>query len=212
MGKGDFFRNFDSDTILGILVLVIIFFIGRSVYNNNFRDYNACVERAIEKNDFVKAHKLVDKMAELPDRKENKWENYRTAYYLTLNAEVNYLLNDNSPMGVERLVALFQSKTMGAVPVTGLVSSKDAQHANDRYNTSVARHHAVMDNVISRAIATKNEYLATQMVQCYRPILKKKVAEYHLFKADEYEYYYSYEPKENAEARVNQAIQEGKFK
>lgn len=175
-------------------------------------DYMPQVERALSKENFRKANSIVNKMADIAETKVNvncTWDDYRDAYYLTLNSEVNYLLNDISEMSINRLVVLLQSLKMGEYPVTGLVGEKKIQADNDRYNASVSRHHSIMDGIISRAIAMNNQYLAESIVQCYRPILVRTTASSHLFKANEYYYEYSDEPKQKAQRVVNEAFAKG---
>ena len=201
--------------IASSIVIILLAAFGFWIYKVFYWDYSKSVDAALESGNYKKAEQIVGKMADVAEKRHNEnctWEDYKTAYYKVLSTEIDYLLNDGSEIGVDRLVALLQSKKMGAVPVTGKTASKDVQEANERYNTSVARHHAIMDNIISRAIATKNEYLAKSIVTCYRPILEKSVVETHLLKADECEYTYSYEPQQKAEAIVQKAIKDGKFK
>lgn len=197
-----------------IITAIILGTVGFWVYRVWYWNYTPAVFKALECGNFHKAEQIVDKMADVAEKRLNTnctWDDYKTAYYQVLNTEIEYLLNDGSTLGVDRLVALLQGKKMGAVPVVGLTSDKNVIAANERYNVSVARHHSIMDNIIARAIATKNRYLATSIIQCYRPILVKNIVEVHLLKSDECEYSYSYEPQKQAESRVQEAIENGEL-
>lgn len=202
----DFFRGLVITlcVILGLALAGIGLFFFLIIRNDPTYIANR-IDKALVVNNFEKAEELLKKMEGYSYTNSDL---YRDAYYKVFNTEINYLLDDGTEMGVDRLVALIQSRKMGDVPYTGITSDKKIIKANERYNTSVSRHHAVLDNIISRAIAKKDRYLATSIVQCYRPILIKKQIDGGLFKKSEYDFSYSYEPKDAAEAKVNKAIKD----
>lgn len=207
-------RKVGCGTVFLVCLFITVAALGFWYYKTCYWDYSSSVESAIRKKDFLKAEKIVEKMADVAAGGWNQnctWEDYKNEYYNLLNARVEYLLSDATEVAVDRLVALFQGLKMGAHPYVGVTSNKDVQGSNERYNTSVSRHHIILDNIISRAIGTRNRYLATAILQCYRPLLIKEKIASHLFSADEYKYSFSYEPGEQAEAKVKAAIAAGKL-
>lgn len=166
------------------------------------------MERALDRHDFKKAETILDRIA------DNDPVAYNESIYKVANAEVEYLLNEHNPISVDRLISLIQSKGSALIrtsPLTGKTDSKDVQSNNEAYGLEVTRYNAFLDSIVSRAIASNDKYLATRIVQCYKPTLEKIVSRTKLFSRDEYEYVYSYNDRDRAMARVDEAISSGQL-
>lgn len=190
--------------VIGVLGYVLLELAIGGVFTPN-------IDYLISKHKFDEAQRQVSYMATQASTGAITWETYRAAYYQLLNAEVNYLLSDGGDLSVDRLVSLLNEHTMSIVPFCGETSDKDLIKANELYNIEIERHHTIMDDILSKAIITNNEYLARSIVNCYRPFLVKQQVPTHIWEKNTYEYSYSYERKNMAEERIDQAIKEGKL-
>lgn len=174
------------------------------------------INKALNSRKFEKAEKILTKMGDrmrdfaFPSQKQQYW----TSYFNVLNAEINYLIDDNddNTVSVDRLVGLIQNRTTGLLPpYIGITNDKKVIKTNEKYNEISSRTNALLDNAISRAISKRDRYLATSILKCYKPLLIKDYAGGGLFEASSYSFSYSYDAQYAAEAIVNAAIKKGQL-
>lgn len=175
------------------------------------------VNAALKANKFVKAEKYLEKMERwgaVDSWSAKQRQQYWTAYFNILNAEMNYLIDDNddNTVTVDRLVGLIQNQTTGLLPpYVGVTNDNKVIKTNEKYNEISSRTNALLDNAISRAISKRDRYLATSILKCYKPLLIKDYAGGGLFEASSYSFSYSYDAQYAAEAIVNAAIKKGQL-
>ena len=141
-------------------------------------------------------------------------QQYWTAYFNILNAEMNYLIDDNddNTVTVDRLVGLIQNQTTGLLPpYVGVTNDNRVIKTNEKYNEIASRTNALLDNAIARSISKGDRYLATSIVKCYKPLLVKNYVGGGLLEKTSYSFSYSYDPQYAADAMVNQAIKKGQL-
>ena len=160
-------------------------------------------ENAINNHDFAKAHKCLKRMKKL-----DEYDYYSDRL---INAEITYLMNDNSANSSDRLINLIANYGEYGTPIVGVTTTKKITKNNEAYMISVAKYNQMLDGVMSRAISMKNQYLAEKLLNLYKPTLRKTLEKSHLFGSDDYSYEYSYEPKELAKEVYERAVREKKF-
>ena len=201
-----------------IIVLVVLLIGGGiglySYYNSPERNVTR-FEEAINNQDFAMAHKCLKRMKH-PGA--YNWINRLTGsdgyYYYAdklFNAEITYLMNDNSVNSSDRLIGLIANYGEYGTPVVGVATTSKITNNNESYMISVAKYNQMLDGVMSRAISMKNQYLAEKLLNLYKPTLRKSLSKSHFLGSDEYSYEYSYEPKELAEEVYQRAVKEKKF-
>ena len=194
---------------LGCFMLAIMLIIGGFLVDWIFKGVIArpiavpFFEAAINNHNFNRAHKCVKWMGHMKDQSlyEDK----------LFNAEVTYLMNDNSVDNSERVITLIANYGRYGNPFLGVTDQLDVIEANEKYIMDIARYNLMLDGVLSRAISMKNHYLAEKIVNFYRPSLKKSLYEAHLLRLNQYLFEYSYESKEKAEEVLRKAVEEKKF-
>lgn len=160
-------------------------------------------ENAINNHDFAKAHKYLKRMKKL-----DEYDYYSDKL---INAEITYLMNDNSANSSDRLINLIANYGEYGTPIVGVTTTKKITKNNEAYMISVAKYNQMLDGVMSRAISMKNQYLAEKLLNLYKPTLRKTLEKSRLFGSDDYSYEYSYEPKELANEVYERAVREKKF-
>lgn len=174
------------------------------------------VNKALNKKQFERAEQCLEKMSKwgLDSWAPSQRQRYWTAYFNVLNAEINYLIDDNddNTVSVDRLVGLIQNRTTGLLPpYIGITNDNKVIKANERYNEIASRTNALLDNAIARSISKGDRYLATSIVKCYKPLLVKDYAGGGLLEKTSYSFSYSYDAQNAADALVNQAIKKGQL-
>lgn len=190
--------------LFGIALLVGAIYGIEYLYEDVF-DKRAQIERAINNHDFSKAHKNLKLL------KDTNNEDYELYADKVFNAEVSFLLDENSENSSDRLLAALADYGVYGSPVAGVTSNKDIISNNEEFMLSVSKFNQRIDGVMSRAISMKNQYLAEKLLNLYKSTLTKQLYESHLFKKDEYIFEYSDEPKENARLVYENALAEKKF-
>lgn len=195
----------------GYFMLAIMFLIGGFFVDWIFKGVISrpitvpVFEGAINNHNFNRAHKCVKWMGHMRDQSlyEDK----------LFNAEVSYLMNENSVNSSERVITLIANYGNYGSPFLGVadLEQKKLFEANEKYIMDVARYNQMLDGVLSRAISMKNQYLAEKVINFYQPSLKKSLYNDHLLRADEYLFEYSYEAKEKAEEIYRKAVEEKRF-
>lgn len=190
-----------------VIVLLIYALIGGGIYSYfYFRNPERNVpkfENAINNQDFAKAHKYLKRMKKL-----DEYDYYSDKLF---NAEITYLMNDNSANSSDRLINLIANYGEYGTPIVGVTTTKKITKNNEAYMISVAKYNQMLDGVMSRAISMKNQYLAEKLLNLYKPTLRKTLEKSRLFGSDDYSYEYSYEPKELANEVYERAVREKKF-
>ena len=195
--------------VIGIISFVISVLVGIAygvdyLYNNVF-DKRAQIERAIDKQDFGGAHKLLKQL------KDTNADDYEVYVDKLFNAEVSFLMSDNSESSSDRLLSALADYGIYGSPVVGVTDNKDIIRSNEDYALSVSKYNQRLDGVMSRAISTKNQYLAEKLLNLYKPTLSKHLYESHLLRKDDYVFEYSDEAKENARMVFEEAVKDKKF-
>ena len=139
-----------------------------------------------------------------------KGKDYPIYHAKLFNAEVSYLLNDNSIVASDRIVQLIMDYGFYGSPVVGVTRGSITRN-NDEYMLEAAKYNQMLDGVLNRAIAVRNQYLAEKLLEMYKPTLTKTLHDTHTFSSDEYNFEYSDEPKERAKENYNKAVKEKKF-
>ncbi|MCQ2311239.1 MAG: hypothetical protein MJZ64_05765 [Paludibacteraceae bacterium] len=197
--------------ILLILVSVI------NSYYSKYKDYSEDVVSAINKHDYSKAHKKLEKQLQtiqnrgginMDERIEELYEPYAVKLF---TAELNYLMVDDSRENVDRVIMLLGDFRTFGTPVVGVTDIKSVKKGNERYMRSVARFNTLLDNVLARSIALHNQYLADNILPMYKANLRKTLHDSHVFSADEHSYEFTDEAKMNAEIVYQKAVKEKRF-
>ncbi len=193
--------------IIGWILFGITLFVGAAFgleyLNDNVFDKRAKIERAINKQDFSSAHKYLKHL-----KKAEEYEFYVDKLF---NAEVSFLMSDNTQNSSDRLLAALADYGVYGSPVAGVTNNKDIISNNEAYMLSVSKYNQRLDGVMSRAISMKNLYLSEKLLNLYKPTLTKQLYESHLLKKDDYIFEYSDEPKEIARAVFEDAVKDKKF-
>lgn len=185
-----------------IVVLIIGGFILNSYLNSSDR-LGAKIETAVSKKDFNQAHKYLKRIKSPED-----YELYADKLF---NAEIGYLMNDNSVNSSDRIISLVADYGSYGTPVVGVTNVKKVIRNNETYMMEVSKYNQMLDGVLSRAISMRNQYLAEKLLNMYKPTLRKSLSESHLFSKDEYNFEYSNEPKDKATEIYIEAVREKKF-
>lgn len=198
-----------------IILLILVSFINS--YYSKYKDYSEDIVSAINKMDFEKAHKKLDKQLKaiqnrggrnMDQRIEELYEPYAVKLF---TAELNYLMTDDSRENVDRVIVLLGDFRTFGTPIVGVTDIKDVKKENERYMRSVARFNTLLDNVLARSIALHNQYLADNILPMYKTNLRKTLHDSHLFSADEHSYEFTDEAKMNAEIVYQKAVKEKRF-
>ena len=178
-------------------------------------DYSKEIDVAIQQHDFQKAHDL---LRELKAEPAALWERadaqkfYFSQYDKIVQAEITYLVNEKDQQGSDRLIGLINEYQIDSNPAIGTTHDSDIIEGNDKYNAEVGKFNDYCSQILSRAINTKNQYLAEAIVNNFKPTLERKKVDTHLLGNDEYDYQYVETDKEKAKNILKEAIKEGKFK
>jgi hypothetical protein len=180
-------------------------------------DYVEEIESAIVEKDFQRANKLLRGMKDDNRYKKNLlFDNEYAVYEATFNkvvqAEISYLVNEGDQQGSDRLIALINEYPIVSNPAIGTTHDSDIIEGNDKYNAEVGKFNDYCNQILSRAISTKNQYLAESIVNNFKPTLERKKVDTHFIGNDEYDYQYVETDKEKAKKILKEAIKEGKFK
>ncbi len=201
--------------VIIILVVIHIAFYGAYKlysYLNSYERIESKIDNALVEKDFRKAHKWLKRFE---DKNERWWNNEEDDYKLyhakVFNAEVTYLLNDNSFEASDRIVQLIADYGFYGSPVIGVTRVKKIIKSNEEYMLQAAKYNQMLDGVLNRAIAVRNQYLAEKLLEMYKPTLTKTLHDTHTFSSDEYNFEYSDEPKQRAKENYNKAVKEKKF-
>ena len=138
-------------------------------------------------------------------------DDYKYYYAKVFNAEVTYLLNDNTIEASDRIIQLIADYGFYGSPVIGVTKVKKIIKNNEEYMLEAAKYNQMLDGVLNRAISVRNQYLAVKVLEMYKPTLTKTLYDTHTFSSDEYDFEFSDEPKERAKERYNRAVKEKKF-
>ncbi len=178
-------------------------------------NYTVQIQKAVEKQDFEKAHKLLDKQAIKWRRLVGGKKKIQESRNFVVNAEIVYLGAHDDQASSERLIRLMQEYPIINSPFTGnssqFTDSKKIKQ-NDKYNEEVSNYNAICDRILDFSITRGNKYLAEHIISMYKPLVTKVVVEEHLFDEDIYSYVYSETIREQAREKLKRAIQEGAFK
>jgi len=181
-------------------------------------DYVEEIEEALIEKDFQRADQLLRDMKDDNRFQENWWLDnkgyniYLSTFNKVIQAEISYLVNERDQQGSDRLVALINEYPIYSNPAIGTTHDSDIIEGNDKYNAEVGKFNDYCNQILSRAISTKNQYLAEAIVNTFKPTLERKKVDTHLFGSDEYDYQYVETDKEKAKKILKEAIKEGKFK
>ena len=174
-----------------------------SFFLNSSERLGAKVETAISKKDFHQAHKYLKRIKD-----SEEYELYADKLF---NAEIGYLMNDNTVNSSDRIISLVADYGSYGTPVVGVTNVKKVIKNNETYMMEVSKYNQMLDGVLSRAISMRNQYLAEKLLNMYKPTLRKSLSESHLFSKDEYNFEYSNEPKDKATEIYIEAVREKKF-
>lgn len=179
-------------------------------------DYVEEIEEALIKKDFQQANQLLRDMKD-DNRYSDVWGNskgynvYLTTFNKVLQAEISYLVNEGDQQSSDRLIALINEYPIVSNPAIGTTHDSDIIEGNDKYNAEVGKFNDYCNQILSRAISTKNQYLAEAIVNNFKPTLERKKVDTHFLGNDEYDYQYVETDKEKAKKILKEAIKEGKF-
>lgn len=180
-------------------------------------DYVSEIEEALVEKDFQHAHQLLRGMKDDNRYKknllfDNEYAVYEATFNKVIQAEISYLVNEGDQQGSDRLVALINEYPIVSNPAIGTTHDSDIIEGNDKYNAEVGKFNDYCNQILSRAISTKNQYLAEAIVNNFKPTLERKKVDTHFFGNDEYDYQYVETDKEKAKTILKEAIKEGNFK
>lgn len=180
-------------------------------------DYVKEIEEALIEKDFQQANQLLRGMKD-DDRykknflSDNEYAVYEATFNKVIQAEISYLINEGDQQGSDRLIALINEYPIVSKPAIGTTHDSDIIEGNDKYNAEVGKFNDYCNQILSRAISTKNQYLAEAIVNNFKPTLERKKVDTHFIGNDEYDYQYVETDKEKAMNILKEAIKEGKFK
>ena len=142
---------------------------------------------------------------------DNEYAVYEATFNKVIQAEISYLVNEGDQQGSDRLIALINEYPIVSTPAIGTTHDSDIIEGNDKYNAEVGKFNDYCNQILSRAISTKNQYLAEAIVNNFKPTLERKKVDTHFLGNDEYDYQYVETDKEKAKKILKEAIKEGKF-
>lgn len=179
-------------------------------------DYVSEIEEALVEKDFQHAHQLLRGMKDDNRYKknllfDNEYAVYEATFNKVIQAEISYLVNEGDQQGSDRLVALINEYPIVSNPAIGTTHDSDIIEGNDKYNAEVGKFNDYCNQILSRAISTKNQYLAEAIINNFKPTLERKKVDTHFLGNDEYDYQYVETDKEKAKKILKEAIKEGKF-
>ncbi len=202
-------------TILFSWFLFLVMLIGGCKlhkYLNSYERFESKIENAIVEKNFREAHKWLKRFE---DKNQNSWnkeeDDYKYYHAKVFNAEVAYLLNDNSFESSDRIVQLIADYGFYGSPVVGVTRVKKIIKNNEEYMLEASKYNQMLDGVLNRAISVRNQYLAGKILEMYKPTLIKTLYDSHTFSSDEYNFEYSDEPKERAKESYNRAVKDKRF-
>ena len=183
-------------------------------------DYVKEIESAIVEKDYQRANQLLREMKDNPIyQKDESIFKHKTDYPVyvecvnkVIQAEISYLINEGDQQSSDRLIALINEYPIESNPAIGTTHDSDIIEGNDKYNAEVGQFNDYCNQILSRAISTKNQYLAEAIVNNFKPTLERKKVDTHFIGNDEYDYQYVETDKEKAKKILKEAIKEGKFK
>lgn len=183
-------------------------------------DYVSEIEKALVEKDFQQANQLLREMKDNPIfQKDESIFNHKTDYPVyvecvnkVIQAEISFLINEGDQQSSDRLVSLINEYPIESNPAIGTTHDTDIIEGNDKYNAEIGKFNDYCYQILSRAISTKNQYLAEAIVNNFKPTLERKKVDTHFFGSDEYDYQYVDTDKEKAKKVLKEAIKEGKFK
>lgn len=183
-------------------------------------DYVSEIEKALVEKDFQQANQLLREMKDNPIyQKDESIFNHKTDYPIyvecvnkVIQAEISFLINEGDQQSSDRLVALINEYPIESNPAIGTTHDSDIIEGNDKYNAEVGKFNDYCNQILSRAISTKNQYLAEAIVNTFKPTLERKKVDTHFIGNDEYDYQYVYTDKEKAKQILEEAIKEKKFR
>jgi len=179
-------------------------------------DYVEEIEEALIEKDFQHAHQLLRGMKD-DNRYLDVWGNsegynvYLATFNKVVQAEISYLVNEGDQQSSDRLIALINEYPIVSNPAIGTTHDSDIIEGNDKYNAEIGKFNDYCNQILSRAISTKNQYLAEAIVNNFKPTLERKKVDTHFIGNDEYDYQYVETDKEKAKKILKEAIKEGKF-
>lgn len=184
-------------------------------------DYVSEIEEALVEKDFQHAHQLLREMKDnsyyqksntiFGEVEGDGYPIYVENNNKVFQAEISYLVNEGDQQSSDRLVALINEYPIESKPAIGTTHDSDIIEGNDKYNSEVGKFNDYCNQILSRAISTKNQYLAEAIVNTFKPTLERTKVDTHLFGSDEYNYQYVETDKEKANKILKEAIKEGKF-
>ena len=202
-----------------VVSLIFLLFLGGCCYGC-YRWLNPTyvedIEEALIEKDFQQANQLLRDMKD-DSRYFGIWANpegyniYITNYNKVIQAEISYLVNEGDQQASDRLIAMINEYPINSNPAIGTTHDSDIIEANDRYNAEVGKFNDYCNQILSRAISTKNQYLAEAIVNTFKPTLERKKVDTHFFGNDEYDYQYVDTDKDKAKQILKDAIIDGKF-
>lgn len=214
MGWWSEFERTVTGCMIGCAVIIVMCISWNYIaqYLNSYERFEKKIDNAIVKKDFREAHKWLKRFE---DKNEKRWhkeeDDYKYYHAKVFNAEVTYLLNDNTIEASDRIVQLIADYGFYGSPVVGVTSVKKIIKNNEAYMLEAAKYNQMLDGVLNRAIAVRNQYVAAKVLDMYKPTLKKTLHDTHTFRSDEYNFEYSDEPKERAKENYIKAVKEKKF-
>ena len=182
-------------------------------------DYVEEIEEALVEKDFQQANQLLREMKNNPIfQKDESIFNHKTDYPVyvecvnkVIQAEISFLINEGDQQSSDRLVSLINEYPIESNPAIGTTHDSDIIEGNDKYNSEIGKFNDYCYQILSRAISTKNQYLAEAIVNTFKPTLERKKVDTHFFGSDEYDYQYVETDKEKAKKLLKEAIKERKF-
>ncbi len=208
--------NSSCASYIGCFISLIITFlmiggVGYCTYKEHYYDYPAEIADAINDHDFERAHELLVEMKD-NHRYQSHWfnnegyETYLATYNKLMQAEISYLVNEKDQSSADRLISFISEYPILAEPSIGPTHNHDIIKNNDVYNAKVGKFNGYCEQILQRAINTRNRYLAESIIMIFKPILGRVKVDTHFLGEDEYEYYYDDSPRERAQMLFDQAF------
>ena len=189
-------NNDDDYGWCGCAALVGIVFFGAICYGIYYwlkpTDYVKEIEEAIIEKDFQQANQLLRDMKVDARYQKNFWDDggypiYVESYNKVFQAEISYLVYEGDQQSSDRLIALINEYPIASNPAIGTTHDSDIIEGNDKYNAEVGKFNDYCNQILSRAISTKNQYLAEAIVNNFKPTLERKKVDTHFWGNDEYD-------------------------
>lgn len=205
--------------LVKILGVLLIGGGGFLIYDTFIFDYTVAIDKALSRNDFEEAERLLAKMSQnekdqdrgsifLLDIHES---NYSKACQKVMKSQITYLINQGDETSADRIVNILLNIHTEESPVLGISDSSSAENRNEWYNKEAGKFNAYCDEILNTAISRGNKYLAEKIVSVYKPTVIRSVAESHFFGSDEYLYEYSEDVKNAAKSKLYDAVVHGSF-